>query len=65
MSETEKLLRDIHTLRESIQIDWDELYANPLREAERRQIRRHLSQCQAELCTLIERLLAPEQSATV
>ena len=38
MNEIEKLLRDIHTLRESIQIDWDELYSNPLREEERREI---------------------------
>ena len=51
MTDTGKLLRDIHTLRESIQIDWDELYSNPLREEERREIRKHLEPCQAELKT--------------
>jgi hypothetical protein len=56
MTETEKLLRDIHTLRESIQIDWAELNSNPLREEERREIRKHLELCQAELRALIERL---------
>jgi hypothetical protein len=56
MAETEKLLRDIHTLRESIQIDWAELNSNPLREEERREIRKHLELCQAELRALIERL---------
>ncbi len=60
MSEIEKLLRDIHTLRESIQIDWDELYSNPLREEERREIRTHLELCQTELKFLIERLRAFE-----
>jgi len=56
MSEIAKLLRDIHTLRESIQIDWEELYSNPLREEERREIRKHLELCQAELKKLLERL---------
>ena len=64
MSEIEKLLRDIHTLRQSIQIDWDELYSNPLREEERREIRAHLELCQAELKTLIERLRAFEDDAS-
>ena len=56
MADTAKLLRDIHTLRESIQIDWEELYSNPLREDERREIRKHLGLCQAELKTLLEKL---------
>jgi hypothetical protein len=56
MTETEKLIRDIHTLRESIQIDRGDLYSNPLREEERRELRKHLELCQAELKTLIERL---------
>ena len=61
MTDTAKLLRDIHTLRESIQIDWDELYSNPLREEERREIRKHLELCQAELTTLIEQLVGLEK----
>ncbi|KAF2990054.1 hypothetical protein MJC1_02714 [Methylocystis sp. MJC1] len=64
MSEIEKLLRDIHTLRESIQIDWGELYSNPLREAERNEIRTHLELCQAELGSLIERLRKFEDDAS-
>jgi hypothetical protein len=61
MSEVTKLLRDIHTLRESIQIDWEEVYSNPLREEERREIRKHLELCQAELKTLIEQLVGLEE----
>ena len=61
MTETEKLLRDIQALRESIQIDWDDLYANPLREVERKDIRAHLELCQRELKVLIDRLLALEE----
>ena len=61
MTDTEKLLRDIHTLRESIQIDWEELYSNPLREEERREIRKHLELCQAELKTLIEKLMGLDE----
>ena len=64
MNDTGKLLRDIHTLRESIQIDWEELYSNPLREEERREIRKHLELCQAELKTLIERLRALEEDSS-
>ncbi len=61
MSEITKLLRDIHALRESIQIDWAELYSNPLREEERREIRMHLELCQAELKTLVGQLEAFEE----
>lgn len=56
MPQVEKLLRDIHTLRESIQIDWEELCSNPLREAERREVRKHMEICQAELKELLDRL---------
>jgi hypothetical protein len=58
MSEIAKLLKDIHSLREAIQIDWEEVYSNPHREEGRREIRKHLELCQAELKTLIERLEA-------
>jgi hypothetical protein len=61
MTDTGKLHRDIHTLRESIQIDWEELYFNPLREGERREIRKHLELCQAELKTLLEELVGLEE----
>jgi len=58
MTETERLLRDIRTLRESIKIDWGDLDSNPLREEERKHIRMHLEQCQTELKDLLDRLLA-------
>ena len=44
-----------------IQIDWEELYSNPLREKERREIRKHLELCQAELKTLIQQLVGLEE----
>ena len=56
MPHVEKLLRDIHALRESIQIDWEELCSNPLREAEREEVRRHMELCQAELKQLLDKL---------
>jgi hypothetical protein len=51
-----KLLRDIDELRESIQIDWEELYANPLRDRERRDLHKHIKLCQSELKVLLEKL---------
>lgn len=56
MTEVEKVLREIRALREAIQIDWDELYSNPLREQEREDVRKHLEICQAELKALMDRL---------
>ena len=56
MTETEKLLRDIQTLRELIKIDWDDLASNPLREEERKNIRVHIELCQIELKNLLDRL---------
>jgi hypothetical protein len=58
MTETEKLLRDIQTLRESIQIDLDDLASNPLREEERKNLCAHIELCQTELKNLLERLLS-------
>ena len=58
MTETEKLLRHIEALRESIKIDWADLNSNPLREEERKNIRLHLELCQTELKNLLERLWA-------
>jgi hypothetical protein len=56
MTNTEKLLRDIEDLRDSIEIEWDELASNPLREEERENIRLHIERCQAELQTLLQRV---------
>jgi len=62
MPQVEKLLRNIHALRESIQIDWEELCSNPLREVERQEVRKHMEMCQSELKELLDRLskLDPE-----
>ena len=57
MTKAEKLLRDIEALRESIEIEWDDLASNPLREAERDTIRLHIVRCQAELQILLARLM--------
>jgi hypothetical protein len=65
MTETEKLMRHIETLRESIKIDWADLNSNPLREKEREDIRSHLEICQAELKSLLDRLLASEDGKSV
>ena len=56
MPAVKKLLRDIDELRELIQIDWEELYANPLRDQERRDLHKHIKLCQAELKVLLEKL---------
>lgn len=61
MTETEKLLRQIQTLKESIEVDWDDLASNPVREDERKHIRTHLELCQAELKDLIDRFWALEE----
>ncbi len=60
MTETEKLLRHIQTVRESIKIDWADLDSNPLREEERKNIRLHIELCQTELKDLLDRLLASD-----
>jgi len=56
MTKAEKLLRDIEALRESIEIEWDDLASNPLREEERETIHLHIERCQAELQILLKRL---------
>jgi len=56
MTKAEQLLRDIEALRESIEIEWDDLASNPIREGERETIRLHIERCQAELQTLLRRL---------
>ena len=64
MAAIEKLLRDIHALRELIQIDWEELAANPLRDQERRDLYKHIKACQAELAVLLERLSNLDESSS-
>ncbi|MGD0635197.1 MAG: hypothetical protein ABSA13_13130 [Beijerinckiaceae bacterium] len=61
MPDTEKLIRDILALKESIQIDRADLYSNPLREEERREVLAHLERCQAELKSLIDRLVTADE----
>ncbi|MBR1121384.1 zf-HC2 domain-containing protein [Bradyrhizobium lablabi] len=55
MTETEKLLRDIETLRTSMQLDWIDL-AGRLSPEERAGIREHLETCHADLKGLLKRL---------
>ena len=60
MTETEMLLRDIETLRASMQLDWYEL-ASRLSAEEKAGIREHLEACQADLKILLQRLWALEE----
>ncbi len=57
MTNGQKLLRDIAALKESIEIQWDDLALHPLREEEGEVVRLHIEQCQAELQNLLERLI--------
>jgi len=65
MTQIEKLLREIHELSESIQIDQAELCSNPLREVEIKALRTHLELCQAKLKAMIEQLCAMEEGSPV
>ena len=65
MTQTEKLIREIHELSELIQIDQAELYSNPLREVEIKALRTHLELCQAKLKALIEQLCALEEGSPI
>jgi len=57
MTEKEKLIRDITTIRESINRDWADLSSlSSLSHDERTAIRTHIEQCIQELKGLIERL---------
>lgn len=58
MSKAEKLLRDIEALRDEIEIEFDDLASNPLREVERENLRSHIESCQTELQVLLHRLTA-------
>jgi hypothetical protein len=58
MSKAEKLLRDIEALRDAIEIEFDDLASNPLREVERESLRSHIESCQTELRILLHRLTA-------
>jgi hypothetical protein len=58
MTETEKLIRDIETLRESLQHDWVDLGTKSLSSAERHQIQQHIDWATTELKALYDRLIA-------
>ena len=55
-TEAEKLIRDIKTLKESIQRDWHDLGTKNLSPGDRADIRKHIDSCDAELRDLRERL---------
>jgi hypothetical protein len=56
LTETEKLLRDIETLRTSIRTDWADLATKSLSKEDRAGVREHLEICSAELKNLLEQL---------
>jgi hypothetical protein len=57
MTEKEMLLRDIRTVRETINRDWAELITSlSLSHDERTAVRAHIEQCVQDLKGLIERL---------
>jgi hypothetical protein len=57
MTEKERLIRDIVTLRESINRDWADLTSlSSLSHDERTAIRAHIEQCVQDLTNLTERL---------
>jgi hypothetical protein len=56
MTPTEKLLRDIETLRASVRTDWADLGTKSLSKEERAGIRQHIEICNAELKGLLEKL---------
>ena len=65
MTEKEKLIRDITTIRESINRDWADLSSIlSLSHDDRTAIRAHIEQCVQDLKELIERLdrLAPDSN---
>ena len=65
MTEKEKLIRDITTIRESINRDWADLSSVlSLSHDDRTAIRAHIEQCVQDLKELIERLdrLAPDSN---
>jgi len=49
MTDKEKLLRNIETLRNSLNLDWADLGSKNLSGAERREIETHLDWCIEEL----------------
>ena len=57
MAEKEKLMRDIRTVRETINRDWADLTSSlSLSHDERTALRAHIEQCVQDLNVLIERL---------
>jgi hypothetical protein len=57
MTEKEKLISDIRTIRETISRDWADLTSSPsLSHDERTAVRTHIEQCVQDLKGLIERL---------
>ena len=64
MTRAEKLLQDMATLKESIEVEWDDLDSQPLNEEMREKIRVHIELCQAELQNLFERLKAISRNSS-
>ncbi len=57
MTEKQKLIREIETLRESIRTDWQDLATKPLQPNDRKEIRQHIDSCIADLKIVLEQLV--------
>jgi hypothetical protein len=55
MTDHEKLKRDIHTLRESIRIEWQEVEGKDLSAVERLELMNHIRWCANELTLLLKK----------
>lgn len=56
MSETEKLIREIDLLRETIRREWFDIRLDTLTHDDRVVIREHIDRCHADLKILLDRL---------
>jgi hypothetical protein len=56
MTETEKLIREIDLLRETIRREWFDIRLDTLTHDDRVVIREHIDRCHADLKILLDRL---------
>lgn len=56
MTPAKRVMRDIETLQESLKMDWQDLATLELSQPERRDLRRHMKWCAAQLNYLVVQL---------
>ena len=56
MSPTDKIIRDIESLQESMRHDWQDLGKLDLNASERKNVRKHMKWCAAQLNFLVAQL---------